>query len=147
MQLKALEGLQEQRNAIVERMKLIQGLQTQRPIAVHLIDEIVRVTPANMYITKFQRTGDKFSIEGRAESPNTVAELLRNLEASSRYRNAFMNAFLVAEESKEKAPSSIIPRVEESYGSFTVTVDLDQIAEPVLNEEQQAANTTPGASS
>ena len=134
VQLKALEGLQEQRNAIVERMK-------------HLIDEIVRVTPANMYITKFQRTGDKFSIEGRAESPNTVAELLRNLEASSWYRNAFMNAFLVAEESKEKAPSSIIPRVEESYGSFTVTVDLDQIAEPVLNEEQQAANTTPGASS
>lgn len=147
VQLKALEGLQEQRNAIVERMKLIQGLQTQRPIAVHLIDEIVRVTPSNMYITKFQRTGDKFTIEGRAESPNTVAELLRNLEASSWYRNAFMNAFLVAEEAKEKAPSSIIPRVEESYGSFTVTVDLDQIAQSVLNEEQQAVATTTGASS
>lgn len=146
VQLKALEGLQEQRNAIVERMKLIQGLQTQRPIAVHLIDEIVRVTPSNMYITKFQRTGDKFTIEGRAESPNTVAELLRNLEASSWYRNAFMNAFIVTEQ-KEKAPSSIIPRVEESYGSFTVTVDLDQIAQPVLNEEQQAVATTTGASS
>ena len=149
VQLKALEGLQEQRNAIVERMKLIQGLQTQRPIAVHLIDEIVRVTPSNMYITKFQRICDKFTIEGRAESSNTVAELLRNLEASSWYRNAFMNAFLVAEEAKEKAPSSIIPRVEESYGSFTVTVtvDLDQIAQPVLNEEQQAVATTTGASS
>ena len=58
-----------------------------------------------------------------------------------------MNAFLVAEEVKEKAPSSIIPRVEESYGSFTVTVDLDQIAQPVLNEEQQAVATTTGASS
>ena len=60
-----------------------------------------------------------------------------------------MNAFLVAEEAKEKAPSSIIPRVEESYGSFTVTVtvDLDQIAQPVLNEEQQAVATTTGASS
>ncbi len=146
VQLKALDGLQEQRNAIVERMKLIQGLQTQRPIAVHLIDEIVRVTPSNMYITKFQRTGDKFTIEGRAESPNTVAELLRNLEASSWYRNAFMNAFIVTEQ-KEKAPSSIIPRVEESYGSFTVTVDLDQIAQPVLNEEQQTVTTTTGASS
>jgi type IV pilus assembly protein PilN len=146
VQLKALDGLQEQRNAIVERMKLIQGLQTQRPIAVHLIDEIVRVTPSNMYITKFQRTGDKFTIEGKAESPNTVAELLRNLEASSWYRNAFMNAFIVTEQ-KEKAPSSIIPRVEESYGSFTVTVDLDQIAQPVLNEEQQTVTTTTGASS
>lgn len=147
VQLKALEGLQEQRNAIVERMKLIQGLQTQRPIAVHLIDEIVRVTPSNMYITKFQRSGDKFTIEGKAESPNTVAELLRNLEASSWYRNAFMNAFLVAEASKEKAPSSVIPRVEESYGSFTVTVDLDQINQPVLPEEQQPVSPAAGASS
>ncbi|HAB42597.1 MAG TPA: hypothetical protein DCE70_03370 [Acinetobacter sp.] len=147
VQLKALDGLQDQRNAIVERMKLIQGLQTQRPIAVHLIDEIVRVTPSNMYITKFQRTGDKFTIEGKAESPNTVAELLRNLEASTWYRNAFMNAFLVAEEPKDKAPSSVIPRVEESYGSFTVTVDLDQIAEPTLKEGQTPATTTAEASS
>ena len=45
VQLKSLEGLQEQRNAIVERMKLIQGLQGQRPVAVRLVDEMVRVTP------------------------------------------------------------------------------------------------------
>ncbi|GAA5558120.1 hypothetical protein Asch01_02873 [Acinetobacter schindleri] len=148
VQLKSLEGLQEQRNAIVERMKLIQGLQTQRPIAVHLIDEIVRVTPSDMYITRFVRSGDKFTIEGKAASPNTVAELLRNLEASTWYRNAFMNAFLVAEENKNKAPSSVIPRVEESYGTFTVTVDLDQIAQPVLSEQQpQAAAAAGGATS
>lgn len=148
VQLKSLEGLQEQRNAIVERMKLIQGLQTQRPIAVHLIDEIVRVTPSDMYITRFVRSGDKFTIEGKAASPNTVAELLRNLEASTWYRNAFMNAFLVAEENKDKAPSSVIPRVEESYGTFTVTVDLDQIAQPVLSEQQpQATAATGGATS
>ncbi|WP_347453499.1 PilN domain-containing protein [Acinetobacter thermotolerans] len=143
VQLKSLDGLQEQRDAIVERMKLIQGLQTQRPIAVHLIDEIVRVTPSDMYVTKFVRTGDKFTIEGKAASPNTVAELLRNLEASPWYRNAFMNSFLAAEEKKDKAPSSLIPRIEESYGTFTVTVDLDQIAQPVLSEQQpQAAETT-----
>jgi len=144
VQLKSLEGLQEQRNAIVERMKLIQGLQTQRPIAVHLIDEIVRVTPSDMYITRFVRSGDKFTIEGKAASPNTVAELLRNLEASTWYRNAFMNAFLVAEENKDKAPSSVIPRVEESYGTFTVTVDLDQIAQPVLSEQQPQAAAAAG---
>ena len=81
VQLKSLEGLQEQRNAIVERMKLIQGLQSQRPIAVRLVDELVRVTPSNMYLTKVTRTGNKFTFEGKAESPNTVAEFLRNLEA------------------------------------------------------------------
>ncbi|WP_273777605.1 MULTISPECIES: PilN domain-containing protein [unclassified Acinetobacter] len=141
VQLKSLQGLQERRNAVIERMKLIQGLQSQRPIAVRLIDEIVRVTPANMYLTKFTRAGDKFTIEGKAESPNTVAELLRSLEASPWYRNAFMNSFLAAEERKDKAPSSLVPRVEESYGSFVVTVDLGEIA-----TTETAGTETQGAS-
>ncbi|OTG68718.1 hypothetical protein B9T25_04320 [Acinetobacter sp. ANC 4470] len=146
VQLKSLEGLEKQRDAIIERMKLIQGLQGQRPIAVRLIDEMVRVTPSNLYITKFSRVGDKFTIEGKAESPNTVAEFLRNLEASPWYRNAFMNSFLAVEEKKDKVPSSVVPRVEESYGSFVVTADLDEIAAPKEPEVQpNTANSTAGA--
>ena len=155
VQLKSLEGLEKQRDAIIERMKLIQGLQGQRPIAVRLIDEMVRVTPSHLYITKFSRLGDKFTIEGKAESPNTVAEFLRNLEASPWYRNAFMKSFLAVEEQKDKAPSSVVPRVEESYGSFVVTADLDEIAAPaesVAPAESAAsegqpntANSTAGA--
>ena len=137
-QLKALDGLQEKRNAIIERMKLIQGLQGQRPVTVRLVDELVRVTPPTMYITKFTRTGDKFTIEGMAESPNTVAELLRNLEASPWYRNAFMNSFLAADEKKAQATSSLVPRIEESYGSFVVTVDLGEMG--------TTAEATPAAS-
>lgn len=134
VQLKSLEGLQERRNAIIERMKLIQGLQGQRPVIVRLVDELVRVTPPTMYITKFTRTGDKFTIEGKAESPNTVAELLRNLEASPWYRNAFMNSFLASEEKKTKTVSSLVPRVEENYGSFVVTVDLGEIGTMVTTD-------------
>ncbi|MBJ9984074.1 PilN domain-containing protein [Acinetobacter sp. S40] len=142
-QLKSLDGLQERRNAIVERMKLIQGLEGQRPVTVRLIDELVRVTPSNMYLTKFTRAGDKFTIEGKAESPNTVAELLRNLEASPWYRNAFMNSFLAADDKKDQTQSSVVPRVEESYGTFVVTTDLGEIGAPVTedNNNQQGSNT------
>ncbi|WP_017395596.1 PilN domain-containing protein [Acinetobacter haemolyticus] len=146
VQLKSLEGLQERRNAIIERMKLIQGLQGQRPVIVRLVDELVRVTPPTMYITKFTRTGDKFTIEGKAESPNTVAELLRNLEASPWYRNAFMNSFLASEEKKDKAVSSLVPRVEENYGSFVVTVDLGEIGTTVTTDSapETAVSATVG---
>ena len=139
VQLKSLDGMQERRNAIIERMKLIQGLQGQRPVTVRLVDELVRVTPPTMYLTKFARTGDKFTIEGKAESPNTVAELLRNLEASPWYRNAFMNSFLAAEEKKDEIASSLVPRVEETYGTFVVTVDLGEIGTTV--EADPAANS------
>ena len=144
-QLKSLDGLQERRNAIVERMKLIQGLEGQRPVSVRLIDELVRVTPSNMYVTKFTRTGDKFTIEGKAESPNTVAELLRNLEASPWYRNVFMNSFLATDDKKDQAPSSVVPRVEESYGSFVVTADLDEIGQPVPQDQNNDNNSNTGA--
>ena len=140
VQLKSLEGLQEQRDAIVERMKLIQGLQGQRPVAVRLVDELVRVTPSNIYITKFVRQGDKFTIEGRADSPNTVADLLRGLEASAWYRNAFMNSFLAVEENKEKPASSLVPRREDSYGSFVVTADLDEIKMDLAVDSDAAAS-------
>jgi len=145
VQLKSLEGLEAQRNAIVERMKLIQGLQSQRPIAVRLVDELVRVTPSNMYLTKVSRTGNKFTFEGKAESPNTVAEFLRNLEASPWYRNAFMNSFLAKEENKDKAPSSVVPRVEESYGTFVVTSDLEEIAIPVTPTESNSTSAAGAA--
>ncbi|AWL27773.1 hypothetical protein A7P53_02445 [Acinetobacter defluvii] len=137
-QLKTLDGLQEQRNAIIERMKLIQGLQGQRPVTVRLVDELVRVVPPAMYITKFSRTGDKFTIEGKAESPNTVADLLRGLEASEWYRNAFMNSFLAAEENKNKPATSVVPRAEESYGSFVVSVDIGEIAQAAKPDADQA---------
>lgn len=143
VQLKALDGLQEQRNAIIDRMKLIQGLQGQRPIPVRLADEFVRVTPSNLFITRFQRVGDAFTLEGKAESPNTVAEFLRNLEASPWYRNAFMNSFVAAAEGAGQAKGSLVPRIEEAYGTFVVTVALDEIKP--LEEAVNAQATTGGA--
>ncbi len=150
-QLKSLEGLQEQRNAIVDRMRLIQGLQGQRPVVVRLVDELVRVTPTNMYLTKFMRQGDKFTIEGRADSPNTVADFLRGLEASPWYRNAFMNSFLAVDTTQPKPVSSLVPRREDTYGSFIVSVDLDEIkfeapaADETLAANQATVTIAPGA--
>ena len=124
-QLKSLDGLKDKRAAIIERMKLIQNLQQQRPITVHLIDDLARVIPTNVYLTRFTRTGDSFSIEGRAESPNAVAEMMRMMEASPWYRNVFMSSFLANTPSNNSTPSSVVPRIEEKYGTFTVTANLD----------------------
>ena len=136
-QLKSLDGLKDKRNAIIERMKLIQNLQGQRPITVRLLDELVRVVPNNVYLTKFSRSGDRFTLEGRAESPNAVADMMRMMEASAWYRNVFMNSFLAEQTATNTpAPSSVVPRVETQYGTFVVTADLGEIAQKT---EQNAA--------
>ena len=99
---------------------------------MRLVDELTRVIPENLYITKFSRVGDLFTFEGRADNPNTVAEFLRNLEASSWYRNAFMNSFLALDEAKKTTnSSSVVPRIEDGFGHFVVTAN---VAEPKASE-------------
>lgn len=142
--LKSLEGLQKQTQAIVERMKLIQDLQAQRPITVRLIDQLARSVPSNMYLTKVERVGDHFTIEGKAESPNVVADFMRNLGGSAWFRNVFMKSFDAA---GNQAPqqSSVVPRVEEGYGSFVVTADLGQIAQTTEDQVASEPQMTQGA--
>lgn len=124
-QLKELEGLQERKEQIVERMKLIQDLQGVRPVIVHVFDELAKLTPSNMYVTEFSRKENKFTLKGKAQDPNVVSDFLRNLDASPWFRNAFMNSF-EAVEAKLVQQGSVLPREEDAYGVFDVTVDLDE---------------------
>jgi type IV pilus assembly protein PilN len=127
-QLKTLDGLEERRRAVIDRMKLIQGLEGQRPVTVRILDELARVLPRTVYLTKFTRSGNKFTIEGKADNPNSVAELLRNLEASAWFRNAFMNSFVAGDDKNPNRSSSVVPRPEASYGSFVITANIGSIA-------------------
>lgn len=138
-QLKTLDGLQKRRDQIIERMKVIQDLQGKRPVSVRVFDELARLIPANMYLTKLSRKDDKFTLEGRAESPNTVSELIRNLEASVWFRNAFMNSFTgaVVKPIDPSQSGGVAPRPEEGYGQFLVSVDLE---EPPVVDPAQAAS-------
>ena len=148
-QLKSLDGLQARRDQIVERMKLIQDLQGKRPVVVRLFDELVRLTPSNMYLTRFERKGDQFIITGRAESPNTVSEFMRNLETSPWYRNAFMNSYLGVEQLKEKEnksankQTSVVPRPEDAFGQFEVTVNIADDADSITGQPVEDASAQP----
>lgn len=125
--LKPLSGMQKEYHAVMERIQLIHALQGQRPITVRLVDELVRVVPTQMYLTKFARTNNQFVIEGRAENPNRVAELLRHLDASPWYRNAVMNSF-IAEISPDNQQHEGTFNPEIAYGQFIVQVDLSDMA-------------------
>lgn len=147
VRLKALDGLQAHRDEIIERMKLIQDLQGKRPVVVRLFDEMARLTPDQMFITRFERKDDKFIITGRAESPNTVSEFLRNLENSPWFRNAFMNSYQGQKTDNQPKPSgSVLPRPEDNYGEFLVTVDISEDASTV-NLTADADSATAAAAS
>jgi type IV pilus assembly protein PilN len=53
-----------------------------------------------------------------------------------------MNSFLATEEKKDKAVSSLLPRVEDSYGSFVVTVDLGEMGVTATDDTANASVST-----
>lgn len=81
-QIKEISELKKQRESLIERMKVIQDLQGNRPVIVQIFDEIVRTVPDGVFYRLVKSTGDSISITGYAESNNRVSNLMRNLDAS-----------------------------------------------------------------
>ena len=80
--LEKISTLEQQRNDIIERMKVIQDLQGRRPVPVHVWDDIARLVPAQMYLTNMKREGDVITFTGQADDPNVVSTFIRNLDGS-----------------------------------------------------------------
>ncbi len=80
--IKEISELKTRRQQLLERMKIIQDLQGNRPIIGRVFDQLVRTLPDGVYFTNVKMTGKNIAIVGAAESNNRVSNLMRNLDAS-----------------------------------------------------------------
>src|SRR5690554_716148 len=77
-----IQLLRAQRQQLIERMKIIQDLQGNRPIVSRVFDQLVRTLPDGVYFSSLKLTGKTVAIEGEAESNSLVSNLMRNQDAS-----------------------------------------------------------------
>lgn len=80
--IKEISELKKRRQQLLERMKIIQDLQGNRPIIGRVFDQLVRTLPDGVHFTALKMTGKNIAISGAAESNNRVSTLMRNLDAS-----------------------------------------------------------------
>lgn len=80
--IKEISELKKRREQLLERMKIIQDLQGNRPIIGRVFDQFVRTLPDGVYFSGLKMTGPSIAIVGAAESNNRVSNLMRNLDAS-----------------------------------------------------------------
>ncbi|EIK54747.1 type 4 fimbrial biogenesis protein PilN [Stutzerimonas stutzeri TS44] len=80
--IKEIKELKERRQQLLERMKIIQDLQGNRPVIGRVFDQLVRTLPDGVYFTGLKMTGKTIAIVGAAESNNRVSNLMRNLDGS-----------------------------------------------------------------
>lgn len=126
--IKEIEELQRRRDALVERMNVIQGLQGNRPTIVHVFDEFVTTLSDGVYYTSMKRTGNKFDITGMAESNNRISNLMRSLDASPWFANPTLSRVVASGDMFE----------------FSLTLEIDRAALGGSGASTPAASSTKG---
>lgn len=114
--LAEIKTLDANRKALLDRISVIERLQSTRPGIVHLFDEMVNALPKGLYLTKLQQTNDKIKLEGKAESSARVSSYMNRLNSSPWLSSSDLNTISVDTKNKNKAGYSNL-----RYFSLNVT--------------------------
>lgn len=153
-----IETLEQQRDAIVARMKVIQDLQGRRPVPVRVWDDIARLIPAQMYLNNMKREGDVITFTGQASDNTVVANFIRGLDGSEWLQDSAVvsieqpNAVAYQQTAKPtptpkdgKQPRPEYP--EDRYITFVVTTKISQsTASGVASTASSVASTVSAVS-
>jgi len=77
-----IKDLELVRAHLLARKQIIEQLQADRSQMVHLFDELVKTIPASARLSGLKQSGQDLSLDGVAQSNASVAEYMRNIEAS-----------------------------------------------------------------
>lgn len=87
LQVKEIRELEKRKRELLDRMKVIQQLQGNRPIIVRIFDEMVRTLPEGVFYSQLNRKGNRIRLKGYAESNNRISSLMRNVDKSDWFAN------------------------------------------------------------
>ena len=85
--IEEINSLEDQKQRFVARMQIIEKLQRSRPEIVHVFDTFVSTMPDGTYLTGITQTGQRFKIQGVAQSSTRVSTFMRNIDASEWLKN------------------------------------------------------------
>ena len=77
-----VKDIEEKKKQLQAKINLIQQLQESRPEAVHLIDEIPKLTPEGIFLTKFTQAGSELTFEGKSESNGRISAFMKAIDKS-----------------------------------------------------------------
>ena len=129
-QIKEIDRLREQTQALLARKQIVETLQTNRTEAVHLLDQIVRQLPDGIYLRSVKQTDTRVTLIGYAQSNARVSTLMRNIESSP-----WLEKPALVEIKAVTLPTPGAPRVNE----FTLNLQVKRAAPP----EQPAPAAAP----
>lgn len=72
----AIKKIEAEKEKLRAKIEVIEDLQASRSEIVHVFDELRRITPKGIYLTRFIQLEDKLTLEGRSTADSEVSELM-----------------------------------------------------------------------
>lgn len=119
-QIAEIQKIKESKNAIEQRMALIEQLQASRNVAAIIFNELATILPSGVTFNSMKRIGNQIQIEGMSDSNNHLSDFIRSLDAS--------NVFSAAELSSIKADTDASIAVSNFTLTFTINPSVAPLA-------------------
>jgi type IV pilus assembly protein PilN len=136
-QIKEIDKLREQTQALLARKQVVETLQTNRTEAVHLIDQMVRQLPDGVYLRSLKQVGPKVTLIGYAQSNARVSTLMRNIDSSP-----WLEKPELVEIKSVPAPGS---KDGGKVNEFTLNLQVKRAAPPIDVKTPSGSKAAPAA--
>ncbi|MDO6620029.1 MULTISPECIES: PilN domain-containing protein [unclassified Shewanella] len=93
-QIAEIRKIKARKDDIERRTKIILDLQQSRNLPTHVLDELVRIVPPGIYLSSIEKKGSLLWIEGRSESNNNVANMMRKVKTSQYLNDPSMQSIV-----------------------------------------------------
>lgn len=125
-QIAEIKKVKDSKNAIEQRMALIEQLQVSRNVAPIVFDELAKLVPAGVAFESMRRTDNRIEIEGVSDSNNRLSDFMRALDSST--------IFVAAELSTIKSDSN----AARAISNFKLTFSISPNVAPLELEQDGA---------
>lgn len=93
-----IKTLDEKKEALQKRINVIEQLQRSRNVGTQVLDEIAKIIPNGIYLTKLEKQGNIIQLIGKSESNNHLANMIREIELSDLFTDAQPESIITDEE-------------------------------------------------
>ncbi|QSX34033.1 PilN domain-containing protein [Shewanella avicenniae] len=97
-QIAEITKIKQRKADIEKRTEIILNLQQSRNLPTHILDELVKIIPPGVYLSSVEKKGSIIWIEGRSESNNNVANMMRKIKASEWLQDPSMQSIVSQQE-------------------------------------------------
>lgn len=96
-----IKELNAKKIALKKRMSVIEQLQQSRNVGAQVLNEIAKIIPNGIYITQLEKEGSTIFIQGKSESNNHLANMIRAIGLSDLLTDAQL-ASITSDEKAQK---------------------------------------------